>query len=92
LKIIYGDFMAFLGLYVHKSKNGVNYYLHMSKKGNRVLYYFSKDPTDALPALPGGYEVVENPKTGLPMLRKKVVSGVFGALVGGRKKESKTEE
>lgn len=76
--------MAFLGIYIYKSKKGQKYYLHMSKKGNRVLYYFSKDPADALPAVPAGYEVVENPKTGLPMLRKKKVPGLFDVLRGAK--------
>lgn len=72
-----------------KSKKKEKYYLHMKKKGKRILYYFSKDPTDALRGLPAGYEVVENPNTGLPMLRKKAVSGVFGTLVGVGKKRSR---
>jgi len=85
-----GEKVAFLGLYIYKTKKGEKYYLHMSKKGNRTLYYFSKEPAGALPALPMGYEVVENPKTGLPMLRKKSVPGLFDMLTGakiGTKKE-----
>ncbi|MEM5811518.1 MAG: hypothetical protein QW641_02850 [Candidatus Aenigmatarchaeota archaeon] len=40
-------------------------------RGGNIIYYFSEDPADALWDLPMGYEVVENEKTGLPMLRKK---------------------
>jgi len=82
--------MAFLGMYVYKSKKGERWYLHMSKKGKRTLYYFSKDAAGALPALPMGYEVVENPKTGLPMLRRKKVPGLLDVVTGakiGAKKE-----
>ncbi|MEM5835389.1 MAG: hypothetical protein QW040_00105 [Candidatus Aenigmatarchaeota archaeon] len=48
----------------------------MKVKGNAKIYYFSKDPTGAIFDLPLGYEVVENPKTGMPFLRKKT-SGFF---------------
>ena len=78
-------------MYVYKSKRGVKWYLHMNKKGNRTLYYFSKDPADALPALPAGFEVVENERTGMPMLRKKKVPGLFD-VVTGTKIEPKEEK
>lgn len=53
--------------YEYTNSKGVKYYLHT--KGGK-LFYFSKDPTDAID-LPEGMEVSENPKTGLPMIRKK---------------------
>lgn len=53
-----------------KNKKGEKYWLHKTTKGKVTLYYFSKEPTDAIP-LPPGYVVVENELTGLPVLRKK---------------------
>jgi len=47
-------------------KNGKLYHLH--KKGH--LFFFSGDPTDSID-LPEGYKVIENKRTGLPMLKKK---------------------
>jgi len=49
----------------------------MKVRGNARIFYFSKDPTNAIFDLPLGYEVVENPKTGLPFLRKKTSAGFF---------------
>ena len=50
-----------------KNSKGVTYYFH--KKGH--LQYFSKDPKDSL-EIPVEFEVVENPRTGLPIARRKV--------------------
>ncbi len=53
------------------------YYLHSKEvklAGNRkqMIYYFAGEAkSNALDALPDGYEVMENARTGLPMLRKK---------------------
>ncbi len=52
--------------YSHKNSKGLTYYLH--QKGR--LFYFSKDPKLGI-ELPVGYKVVENQRTGLPMLKKK---------------------
>jgi len=81
--------MGLFGPYTYKAKNGKKYYLHMKTRGRAVIYYFSTDPTDALWDLPPGYEVVENPKTGLPFLKKKEIGGLglFGLF--GKKKEEK---
>lgn len=55
-------------VYSHiNKKNGTTYYLH--KKGH--LFYFSKDRTDGID-LPNEYKVIENLRTGLPMLKKKI--------------------
>lgn len=51
--------------YEHTNSKGVKYYLH--KRGG--LLFFSKDPTDSID-LPEGLEVRENPRTGLPMVKK----------------------
>lgn len=62
---------------VKSKKSGKTYYLHSKEvelAGNRkqVIYYFAGDiGKNALNALPTGYEVMENKRTGLPMLRKK---------------------
>jgi len=62
--------------YEHKNKKGQKYYLHtktvkLKSTGKmQTIYYFSKDPKGSID-LPAGYKVVENPKTGLPFLKKK---------------------
>lgn len=63
--------------YCTKSKKtGKTFYLHVRKQalaGGRTvtLYYFAGEPKqEAINALPAGYEVAENHKTGLPLLRK----------------------
>ena len=61
---------------VESKKSGKMYYLHSKEvklKGDRLqrIYYFAGDiRKEALDALPKGYEVIENKRTGLPMLRK----------------------
>lgn len=52
--------------YSHKNKKGNTYYLH--SKGR--LFFFAKDPKGSID-LPAGYLVIENKKTGLPMLKSK---------------------
>lgn len=76
--------MGFFGPYTYKSKRGVKWYLHMKARGNRKLYYFSKESTDALWSLPPGFVVIENPKTGMPMLKR---GGIFFGGLPGRKKK-----
>lgn len=62
---------------VKSKKSGKTYFLHskdVKLKGGRkqrIFYFAGKAGTNALDALPAGYEVMENKKTGLPMLRKK---------------------
>ena len=62
---------------VTSKKSGKTYYLHSKEvklAGNRKqrIYYFAGTIGDnALDELPAGYEVIENKRTGLPMLRKK---------------------
>lgn len=61
---------------VKSKKSGKTYYLHSKEvklKGDRLqkIYYFAGEAQDnALNDLPAGYTVVENEKTGLPMLKK----------------------
>ena len=62
---------------VKSKKSGKTYYLHSKEvklKGDRKqrIFYFAGDIREnALDALPAGYEIMENKRTGLPMLRKK---------------------
>ncbi len=62
---------------VVSKKSGKTYHLHgrlqKLKGGQEVtLYYFAGEVKEgALDALPAGMEVIENDRTGLPMLRKK---------------------
>ena len=61
---------------VVSKKSGKTYHLHareqVLKGGQKVtLYYFAGVAgPNALDALPNGYEVSENNKTGLPLLKK----------------------
>ncbi|GMR18937.1 MAG: hypothetical protein BMS9Abin34_059 [Patescibacteria group bacterium] len=58
-------------------KSGRTYYLHSKdvtlKNTGKVqtIYYFAPDiRAEAIDAVPDGYKVDENPRTGLPYLRK----------------------
>ena len=61
---------------VVSKKSGKTYFLHERKQalkgGQQVtLYYFGAEAKEgAIDALPAGYEVSENMKTGLPLLKK----------------------
>jgi hypothetical protein len=61
---------------VISKKSGKTYFLHerhQELKGGQkvILYYFAGEPGQgAIDALPAGYEVSENTKTGLPLLKK----------------------
>ena len=81
--------MGLLSPFVHKTKTGQKFWLHMKQKGRVRLYFFSKDQAGALYNLPSGYEVVENPRTGLPFLKRKTSAGIFGIF---KPKQSKSEE
>ena len=63
--------------YSHTSKkSGKTYYLHSRDQSLRgghtqTIYYFGSNPKDgAIDAMPKGYQVAENPNTGLPFLKK----------------------
>lgn len=62
---------------VKSKKSGKTYYLHtkevkLSGDRKQKIYYFAGDEREnVMDALPDGYEVMENKRTGLPMLRKK---------------------
>jgi len=61
----------------HKNSKGVTYYLNCKnvKFGGKMrdLYYFSKAkrPETYCENLPDGYTIIENKKTGLPLLKPK---------------------
>ncbi len=63
--------------YEFTNKKGVKYYLHfrdVNLKGGRRqrIYYFARDiRPGALDAVPEAYKVVETPRTGMPILKKK---------------------
>jgi hypothetical protein len=63
--------------YSVKNSKGKTYYLNsknVTLKGGRkqMIYYFSKDKRrETIDALPAGYKVTENKRTGLPILKKK---------------------
>lgn len=58
-------------------KSGKTYYLHSRlqelRGGHKVtLYFFGAEPKEgAIDAIPAGYEISENERTGLPLLKKK---------------------
>jgi len=61
---------------VQSKKTGETYYLHskdVTLRGGRkqTIYYFARTEKEgALDDLPAGYTVMENSRTGLPMLKK----------------------
>jgi hypothetical protein len=61
---------------VKSQKTGEAYYLHsreVTLRGGRkqVIYFFARaEKEGVMDDLPAGYEVMENSRTGLPMLRK----------------------
>ena len=63
--------------YSTTNSRGQTYHLHSKEvnlRGGRKqrIYYFGKevDEANALDAIPAGYEMIENKRTGLPMLKK----------------------
>jgi hypothetical protein len=62
--------------YSQTNSKGQQYFLHMKDvtlKGGRLqrIYFFARDVREgAVEELPAGYESVENPKTGLLVLKK----------------------
>jgi hypothetical protein len=62
--------------YEHTNSRGQKYFLHQREvtlKGGRLqtIYFFAREEKDGvIDALPEGYEVVENTRTGLPILKK----------------------
>ena len=56
--------------YSHTNSRGQTYHLHTREgKGGARLFFFSKDPNGSID-LPPGFQIVENPRTGLPLVKK----------------------
>ena len=61
---------------VKSKKSGKTYFLHsrdQSLKGGHVqrIYFFASQPKDGvIESIPQGYQLAENVKTGLPLLKK----------------------
>lgn len=53
-------------VYSYTNKKNQVYYLHQKGK----LFYFSKNPEGGIDSLPPGLKVEENPRTGLPIVKK----------------------
>lgn len=62
--------------YQHTNSKGQTYNLHqkdVTLKGgrNQRIYFFARDVRDgAIDEVPDGYKVIENSRTGLPILKK----------------------
>lgn len=57
-----------------KNSKGIEYFLHLAyTKTGGTLYYFSKVRENSLPAIPTGFVVSENQRTGLPFLKKALL-------------------
>ncbi len=55
----------------HVNSRKQKYFLHSQvMKNGRALYFFSKKDEGSID-LPQGYSIMENSKTGLPLLKKK---------------------
>lgn len=62
--------------YAHTNSKGQTYFLHsrnVTLRGGRkqMIFFFAREEKDgALDEVPHGYHVIENKKTGLPMLKR----------------------
>jgi uncharacterized membrane protein len=63
--------------YSYKNSKGQTYYLHMrdvklrgSGKTQRIYFFARETRSGSLNDVPTGYKVVENKKTGLPVLKR----------------------
>lgn len=62
--------------YQHTNKKGQAYYLHgkevtLQNGRKQQIYYFAREAKEnALNAVPAGYRIEENERTGLPFLKK----------------------
>lgn len=63
--------------YTHKNQKGQTYYLHQREvtlRGSgrkQTIFFFAREvKPGAIDNIPAGYQVVENPRTGLPILKR----------------------
>lgn len=58
----------------YKNSKGKTYFLHHKSDTGRgshgSLFFFSKDKKDALDDVPKGYDVIENERNGVPILKR----------------------
>jgi len=66
-----------MAAFSHKNSKGQTYFLHMrdvklrgSGKVQRIYFFARVTGRGSLDALPEGYKVIENKKTGLPVLKR----------------------
>lgn len=64
------DLVLGTSAFSYVNKKNVTWWLHEGKSHGVTLYYFTKIEERAIP-LPKNYYVVENNKTGLPVLKKE---------------------
>lgn len=74
-----------LGEYKYTDTKGRKWHLHKimvtlrNSNGTYPVYYFAqKRRGDRACGMPEGYEVIESPRTGMPMLRKKRRQPAYG--------------
>jgi hypothetical protein len=53
-------------VFEYTNSKGIKYYLYQKSR----LFFFSKNPEGALYNLPTGFQIKENPKTGISILKK----------------------
>ena len=64
--------------FAHQNKKGQTYYLHgktvtLQNGGQQQIFYFDREEDkrgEGLDAVPAGYRIEENERTGLPFLKK----------------------
>lgn len=91
--------MGLFGFVEYKNKRGEVFWLHAKErvsKDGRVskVYFFTKESDGAEMFMPPGYTICENPKTGLPFIKKS--SGLLDSILGpppktGKKTREKKE-
>lgn len=65
-----------VGSYSYINKKNQRYFLHVRPgRGGTKLYFFSKDPKESI-SLPSDREVVESPRTALPIIRRRKMPGM----------------
>jgi hypothetical protein len=64
--------------YAHQNSKGQTYYLHgkevtLQNGRKQQIYFFAKEPKpgEVLDAIPPDKQIEENPRTGLPFLKRK---------------------
>ena len=67
--------------FAHTNKKGQTYYLHerlVTLRGNnrqQRIFFFALQPKEgALDAVPDGWQVIETPSSGMPVLKKAAAS------------------